>query len=173
MADLTVTSYGVPRAGASWSSVFAGVFVFLAIETTFGILGSAIFSSAVNSVGFGIWMIILSIISLYFAGRAASHLAGCVRRLDGMYHGLVTYGLSVFTTVLVLSLVLGSAALASTNAAHVSKGTLLDYLSTGGWYVFIAMILGGIAACIGGAHSIRHIATAAPEQQRPRDLRAA
>ncbi len=89
-----------------------------------------------------------------------------------MYHGLVTHGLSVFTTALVLSLVLGSAALASANAAHVSKGTLLDYLATGGWYVFVAMILGGIAACIGGAHTVRQI-PAAPEQQRPRDLRAA
>ncbi len=172
MADLTVTSYGVTRPGASWSSIFAGVFVFLAIETTFGILGSAIFSSPTNSVGFGIWMIILSIISLYFAGRAAGHLAGCTRGLNGIYHGFVTYGLSVFTTVLVLSLVLGSAALASTNAARMSKGTLLDYLATGGWYVFVAMILGGIAACVGGAHAVRQI-TAAPEQQSPRDLRAA
>lgn len=171
MADLTVTSYGVARPGASWSSIFAGVFMFLAIETTFGVLGSAIFSSATSDTGFGIWMIILSIISLYFAGRASSHLAGCVRRLNGMYHGLVTYGLSVFATVLVLSLLLGSAALASANAAHVNKGTLLDYLATGGWYVFVAMILGGIAACIGGAHDVRQIASV-PEQ-RTRDLRAA
>src|SRR6185437_1909013 len=83
----------------SWPAIFAGTFVFLAIEVTFGVLGTAVFASAANpasahpvsgmSAGIGIWLVILSIIALYFGGRAASALSGTTSSHVGMYHGLV------------------------------------------------------------------------------------
>jgi hypothetical protein len=61
--------------GLSWSAVFGGTFVFLAIEITFGILGMAVFASATApatgnavtggiSAGIGIWAVVLSVIAL-------------------------------------------------------------------------------------------------------------
>ncbi len=42
----TIVPREAPR--TSWSSIFAGTFVFLAIELTFGVLGMAVFASAAN-----------------------------------------------------------------------------------------------------------------------------
>ena len=66
----------------SWPAIFAGTFVFLAIEVTFGVLGTAVFASAANpasthpvtgmSAGIGIWLVIF--LSLRFTladGRQA------------------------------------------------------------------------------------------------------
>ena len=80
----------------SWSGIFAGTFLFLAIEATFGILGVAIFGTIhpgapvvpIIGVGIGIWMVILSIIALYFGGKLASKLSGAFNRNLGMYAGL-------------------------------------------------------------------------------------
>ncbi len=132
-----------------WSSVFAGTFVFLAIEVTFGMLGWAILGplSAPQGLGTGggIWMIILSIIALYFGAKAAAHLSDEDRKLNGMYYGLVTFGLSIFSTSLIATMVAGS-----TNSAG---RTLLGLGAANAAWLFVALILGGIAAGIGGAHA--------------------
>jgi hypothetical protein len=100
-----------PMPRISWSSLFAGTFVFLAIEATFGVLGAAIFANASNpaarnpvSVGFGIWMVILSIISLYYAGRVAGRMSGAESRNQAMWHGLICYGMCLFTAALLTSM---------------------------------------------------------------------
>ncbi len=162
----TIVPREAPR--TSWSGIFAGTFVFLAIELTFGVvLGMAVFASAANpraanpvggmSTGIGIWMIVVSIIALYFAGRAAAHLAGSLRKLSGFYHGLVTFGMSCFAAVLITSMALESTAGSSVNAANPAlypASSLLDVAAKGGWLLWIAMFLGGIAACIGGATAV-------------------
>jgi hypothetical protein len=138
------------RTGASWSSIFAGTFVFLAIETTFGLLAAAIFpgthAAGALGVGPGIWMIILSIIALYFGAKAASHLSGEARKLNGMYYGLVTFGMSIFSSVLVATMIAGNTA----NAA----ATLLGMVNANAGWLFVTLILGGIAAGIGGAFGV-------------------
>jgi len=133
--------------GFSWSSVFAGTFVFLAIEITFGMLAWAIFSpypaASGLTAGSGIWMIILSIIALYFGAQAAAHFSGDARRLNGMYYGLVTFGLSIFSSILMASMAVGSSA--------ASARTLLGAVGANAGWLFVTLILGGIAAAIGGA----------------------
>ena len=150
------------RSRMSWPAIFAGTFVFLAIEVTFGVLGTAIFASAANpasthpvsgmSAGIGIWLVILSIIALYFGGRAAAALSGTIDSHTGMYHGLVTFGVSVFTSVVVGAMVLGTTTLAPATRAASAAGpaTVSDHVATAGYWLFVALVLGMIAAAIGG-----------------------
>jgi MFS family permease len=136
--------------GFSWSSVFAGTFIFLAIEITFGMLAWAIFGSQASSLsaGAGIWMIILSIIALYFGALTAAHFSNEGRRLNRMYYGLVTFGLSIFSSIMIAAMAVGSAA--------TSARSLLDGVAANAGWLFVALILGGIAAAIGGAFSTDH-----------------
>jgi hypothetical protein len=167
----------------SWSALFAGCFIFLAIEATFGVLGMAIFASAANpavthpvagmSTGIGIWTIVLTVIALYFAGNSAARVSGVADKTSGMYHGLVTYGMSIFATVLVLAITLGST---SVNVAPGSlrTATLASTIATSGWWLFIAMVLGFIAAGIGGSNGAAADQRAVEEPTNiDRNLRAA
>lgn len=147
----------------SWSGIFAGTFLFLAIEATFGILGVAVFASATNphsqnpigpgiSAGVGIWMVVLSIIALYFSAKLASRLSGATERNLGMYTGLVTYGMCIFSSILVTAFVLSSTVAGSTGIAHAGPTRMEDMLVTGGYWLFAALVLAMIAAASGGIH---------------------
>ncbi len=149
----------------SWPAIFAGTFVFLAIEVTFGVLGMAIFASAASpssahpvtgmSAGIGIWLVILSIIALYFAGRAATAISGTTDSHIGMYHGLTTFGLSVFTSIVVAALALGSTTIAPASAVHAAgPATVADVVATAGYWLFVALLLGMIAAAMGGQQAV-------------------
>jgi hypothetical protein len=138
----------------SWSGIFAGTFLFLAIEATFGVLGIAIFTSAAGphsansigtgvNVGTGIWMVVLSIIAGYFAGKLASTHSGAMTRNSGMYAGLVTFGMCIFTSVLITELAPGNVGV-RTSVTHES--------SAGDYWLFLALILSMIAAAAGGVH---------------------
>lgn len=151
----------------SWTGIFAGTFLFLAIETTFGVLGAAIFGSATNpaspnrigpgaGAGIGIWTVILSIIALYFAGKLAGRLTGATTRNMGMYAGLVTFGMSVFSIVLVSALTLMGTATSSTGIATPNPYRLNDMLTTGGYWLFLALVLAMISAAIGGMQGAEH-----------------
>lgn len=165
----------------SWSSIFAGTFVFLAIEVTFGLLGAAIFASAANTAtahpvsggvswGLGIWMVILSIIACYFGGKTAGRLSGAVDSNRGMYQGLVVFGMAIFSSILVLALSLGSTVHNGVvNPANYSAGTVADVVVKGGYWLFVALVLSMIAAGVGGAHGAR---TKAPVISERRDEEA-
>jgi hypothetical protein len=147
----------------SWTGIFAGTFLFLAIEATFGILGVAIFASATNpnsanpvgpgiSAGVGIWMVVLSIIAFYFAAKLAARLSGVTTRNLGMYAGLVTFGMGIFTSILLTALILGSAASGSTGIGFASPTRIADMLTTGGYWLFATLVLAMISAASGGIH---------------------
>ena len=167
----------------SWGSIFAGCFMFLAIEVTFGLLGLAIFASAANpnaahpvggmSTGMGIWTIILSIIALYFAGKTAGRLSNATDRNIGMYHGLVTFGMSIFTTVLIAALTLGSTVGGTGTLTRFNNNTMASAIATGGWWIFFACLLAMIAAGIGGSHGVRRDIAPVATVDRDRGLRAA
>ncbi len=97
----------------SWSGISAGTFLYLAIEATFGALASAIFAPGMQAtnprmtVGAGIWMIVLTGFAMYFAGRLAARIAGAATRPMGMRMGVVTFGMSIFSTILVIGMMLG------------------------------------------------------------------
>ncbi len=125
------------------------------------------------SAGISVWTTILSIIALYFGGRAAGHLSYAATKLNGMYHGLVTFGLSIFATVLILAMALGTISLEATNPANVSRSWALDIAGKGSWYIFVVLILGGIAAAIGGAHSARRRVVPSVVERTPTSMRPA
>ena len=139
----------------SWGAIFAGTFVFLAVEATFGALALAIFG-ANSSVAIKVWMTILSIIALYFGGRTAGRLSGVTGKNLGMYHGLVTFGLSIFATLLIGAMVLGNGdGVAATMGT--TKAALTDIISSSSWPLFVALLLGGIGAALGGAEDSRSL----------------
>lgn len=171
-----------PVSRVTWSSIFAGTFVFLAIEITFGVLGVAIFASATNpasanpvgagiSLGLGVWMLVLTIIALHFAGRVASSLSTVADRASGMWQGLVTYGLCLFTTLLIASMSIVSTASAAT-ATNPTEGYIVHAITTGGWWLFFILVCGMIAAGVGGAHATRvGLTNVAPLDERDTGVR--
>jgi hypothetical protein len=176
MADALLDRIAALR--ISWPAIFAGTFVFLAIEVTFGVLGMAIFASAANpssahpvsgmSTGIGIWLVVLSIIALYFGGRAAAALSGTADSHFGMYHGLTTFGLSVFTSIVVGALLLGSTTVAPANAAAgAGTATVASVVATAGYWLFAALLLGMIAAGMGGSHGVRKTTVPVAEAETP------
>jgi hypothetical protein len=152
--------------GLSWTGIFAGTFVFLAIEATFGVLGAAIFATATNpnsanpvgpgvSAGFGIWMLVLSIIAMYFGGKTAGRLSGWGTRGEGTYIGLVTFGMSIFASILIVSMSLSSTAAGAAVQANATARNITDVVTTGGYWLFFVLVLSMIAAASGGAHGLR------------------
>ena len=163
--EVGVENHSTRRTGVSWSSVFAGTFVFLAIEITFSMLAAAIFAPVhANSglgTGPGIWMIVLSIIALYFGGKTAAHFSGEARKLNGMYYGLTTFGLSIFTTIVIATMIAGNA-IPSTQVGH---GALTVVAANAVW-LFVSLILGGIAGGIGGTLGVPNSASASAGTER-------
>jgi hypothetical protein len=163
MTDLAYRNEGLvySRARTDWGAIWAGVFCFVAIWSVFGLLGEAIFASASNpassnpvtgmSVGMSIWRIILTIIAMYVAGRETGRLAGVASRHDGLVHGMIMFGLSVVSTVVILVLagatLSGGAGITTTSAHSPYALTIFADL---GWAGFVALLLGWLAA-MGGA----------------------
>ena len=175
MADLVRNETGtVIRARTDWGAIWGGVFTFLGIWAVFGALGLAIFASAANpnaaqpvlgmSAGLGIWMIILTIIAMYVAGRETGRLAAVTNRHDGLVHGLIMFGLSFAATMVLVALggatLSGGAGVAGT--AH--SPYILTVFADTGWIGFVALFLGWLAA-MGGAQ------TGAAERKTPTEVR--
>jgi hypothetical protein len=183
MATQNLTMVPPRESYFSWSSIFAGTFIFLAIEVTFGLLGAAIFASASNpaqarpvsggvSAGLWIWMVILSIIACYFGGKTAGRLSGAVDSNGGMYQGLVVFGMAIFTSLLVMALSLGSTVHnGAVNSANYSARTVADIVAKGGYWLFVTLVLSMIAAGIGGAHGARGKVGFLPERRAAEDTR--
>lgn len=150
LMSTSITEYPanpVPRA-FSWTGIFAGTFLFLAIEATFTVLGLAIFPFASGGMhwGIGIWMVVLSIVAMYFAGRLGARLSGASNRNSGMYAGLITFGMCTFTVI-----VLTAAAFSSTSVANAGLTHLAQVMSAAGYWTFVMLVLAMISAGIGGS----------------------
>ena len=106
MAEIT---YRAKR--TDWGAIWAGLFTFTAIWSIFGLLGLAIFAGteapagAVAGAGMGlslgmdIWIVVLTIIAMYVAGRETGHLAAVTNRHDGLLHGFGRWGWTGFLTL--------------------------------------------------------------------------
>jgi len=146
-----------------WGAIWGGVFSFFAIWSVFGMLGEAIFASAASPnaahpvtgmpYGEGAWMIILTIIAFFVAGRITSHLANLPDRTSRIMHGITMFGLS--TVGFILLIILGGMALTGTTTG-IPAGPHSPYVLTVfadlGWIGFIALFLGWLAAIGGAAH---------------------
>ncbi|HLK32630.1 MAG TPA: hypothetical protein VKT29_06040 [Terriglobales bacterium] len=177
MADYSTTMPVTTSHRASWSAIFAGTFVFVAIEITFLALGIAIFggsagtpTSGTMTTGMSIWAGILTLFALYFGGRTAGRLSGTANRNIAMYHGLVTFGMCIFSAILVAVLILAPAEIANAGNASVSMLTVRHLFTEAGYALFASLFVGGILACVGAASEARH--NAAPPMERPSNLRS-
>ena len=168
MADLSYRNDAVPvlRGRTDWGAIWGGVFTFVAIWSVFGALGLAIFASAANpnaaapvegmSVGIGIWMIVLTIIAMYVAGRETGRLAGVNNRHDGLIHGMIMFGLSV-VAALILTVIGGNSLSGGTGAAgNAHSSYILTVFADIGWIGFAALFLGWLAAMGGASQGVTH-----------------
>jgi hypothetical protein len=163
----------LPRA-SDWSAVWSGVFIFASIWTVFEVLGLAIFASASGAtvatvassmgVGMAIWTIVLTVIAMYIAGRETGRLASVATRYDGLVHGMMMFGLSVISAI-VLTALASSLEAASTHGIYI-----LNFSAATGWGTFIALLLGWLAAMAGASAGTRPLAR---EMKQPTQMRPA
>lgn len=162
MADVVTSrneTFSTYRPRTDWGAIWGGAFTFIAIWSVFGALGFAIFShtttanaavpAAGQGYGFGIWVIILTIIAMYVAGRETGRFAAVSTRHDGLIHGMIMFGLAVVGALIITSL--GGAALSNGAAAADLHGYAFDMASTIGWMGFVALFLGWLAAMWGAS----------------------
>jgi hypothetical protein len=162
MADLAFRNQSVTyaRGRTDWGAIWAGTFTFVAIWSVFGLLGVAIFASNAQpnaqapvtgqSIGIAIWCIILTLIAMYVAGRETGRLAEVTSRHDGLIHGMIMFGLSVVSAIVVA--VLGGAVLSGGTGiqGNAHSPYILGMFADLGWAGFLALLLGWLAA-MGGA----------------------
>ncbi len=160
MADLAYRNENVvyARGRTDWGAIWAGTFTFAAIWCVFGLLGMAIFASRANpnaaapaigqNLGIAIWSIILTIIAMYVAGRETGRLAEVKNRHDGLIHGMIMFGLSVISALVIT--MLGGAILSGGIQGTAHSTYVLTVFADLGWAGFIALFLGWLAA-MGGA----------------------
>lgn len=97
----------------SWGAIFCGVFIALAVELLFTLLGSAIGLSAFEpvrretierstAIGAGIFTFVTMLISYYIGGYVASKLSGFSFRYTSVLHGLSTWALMSVTVTYIL-----------------------------------------------------------------------
>lgn len=102
----------------SWGAIFAGAVIALVTQLGLNLLGASIGFGAIDpateanpfsglGLGTGIWLAVSSIIALFLGGFVASHLADVLRRLDGILHGVVTWGLVTLLTFYLMTTALG------------------------------------------------------------------
>ena len=108
---MDTTEMARPR--VSWSAIFAGAFVVIAVELLLGLLGAGVGlgllqpggtpSASSLSLGAGLWWLVSTIIAFVFGSYVAARLAGVARRFDGVLHGLVIWGVAVLVTFYLLT----------------------------------------------------------------------
>lgn len=157
----------------NWGAIWAGVFTFLGIWTVWGLLGVGVFSSGANPAsaapvggmhwGIATWSIILTIVALYFAGRVTGRLAGLGNRRDGAVHGMIMFGLSMASAVVVLALLnLMMAPGAGITGAH--SAYTFDVGATVGYAGFVGTLIGWLAAMAGASQEATRITRTAVEE---------
>lgn len=109
------TDYGAFRpliSRVAWGALFAGVIVGFITHVLLTMLGLAIgfnvFDPAQSQVqtlglGSGIWLVLTSMIATFTGAWVATSLANISFRLDGVLHGILTWGLMLILGLFLLS----------------------------------------------------------------------
>ncbi len=180
----------------SWGAIFAGTIVALVIELALSLLGMGVGLGIINpateenplggvGAGAGIWLAISTLIALFAGGWVAARLAGFPRRMNGVLHGIVVWGVVTLFSFYLMTTTVG--ALISGVAGVVGKGVSLigsgigatrgsalqvtqetmDTLSKAAIWAFVGVVLGAIASAVGGAIGApKEMLTAAGEKAR-------
>jgi len=128
------------------------------IWAVFESLALAILAGTANAAsgmrfGMAIWTIVLTIIAMYVAGRETSRLAGVVTRHNGLVHGMMMFGLSVVSAI-VLAILAG--ALLAAGSIGIAGAHSSYVISAGAkWSAFITLLLGWLVAMGGASTGVR------------------
>lgn len=119
-SDIIITTPAQAIKRVSWGAIFAGVILAMGLQLLLSLLGTGIGMSTIDplqretptdgtlGMSAGVWWAISSLIALYAGGWVAAHLAGIPRKLDGVLHGLMTWGLSTLIIFYLLGTAIGS-----------------------------------------------------------------
>jgi hypothetical protein len=103
----------------SWSAIFAGVTVAVAVQLVLSLLGAGIGLGLIEpmtsgtpeagnlGLGTGLWWLVSNLLALVAGGYTAAWLAGNTLRFDGMLHGIVTWGVTLLLTFYLLTTAIG------------------------------------------------------------------
>ena len=145
----TSTAYGAPANDydstiavrvrrASWGAILGGFFTAAAMQMLLSLLGLAFGFWSIDPVtednpiaglgtAAGIWWVVTGLISLAFGGWIAGYLAGFQDSVDGMIHGVVTWGLLTVTSFWLAGSAMGSIFNATANALGTGLSTAADW----------------------------------------------
>lgn len=150
----------------NWGAIWGGVFTFIAIWSIFGLLGMAIFASSANpggahpvtgmGVGISIWSVVLTIIAMFFAGLVTGQLAGVGNARAAVQHGMIMFGLSVVSFLVIAVLGTSNTIVNAAGGAH--SPYILTLFADLGWAGFVSLFLGWLAAMGGASTGIRRSA---------------
>ena len=114
-------SMGYPR--IRWSAIFAGWAVGLALQTVLTLAGLGFGAWAIDlhdanpaegiPVGAALWSGLSMLICAFASGYLGAHLSGSVERAEGVYHGIVVWGVNwlvfVWLTTTTMAAMIGGA----------------------------------------------------------------
>ncbi|WP_223642589.1 hypothetical protein [Corallococcus sp. EGB] len=116
----------------SWGAIFGGTFAALGVWILLYTLGLALGLSSVNpanpgsakSAGTftGIWSVIVPLVALFVGGMVAARSAGIVDKGGGALHGLVLWGLTTLTGVVVVGMLVSNVVGAVFNVGKAAVG---------------------------------------------------
>lgn len=96
----------------NWGAIWGGTFIAMFFQLLLGLFGLAIGLTVINpaqgvspqgiGIGTGIWLILITLISVFIGAFAAGRFAGTAAKYDGLLHGVTTLA---FLTILSLFLV--------------------------------------------------------------------
>lgn len=110
------------RRPISWGAIIGGVALVMAIQFLLATLGLGVGLATLDSaqgneanpsgsnlgIGAGAWWTISYVLSLVAGGFVAARLAGLVRGMDGILHGLLTWSVALILSFYLLSTAVGS-----------------------------------------------------------------
>lgn len=102
--ERTIEQWSIGGTRLSWSAVFAGWAVGMATQLTLTLLGLAIGAWSIDlkaaepvggvPIGTGVWTGLSMLISAFAGGYITARLSGSTLRNDGLYHGIVVWGVN-------------------------------------------------------------------------------
>ena len=102
--ERTMEYWSIGDTRLSWSAVFAGWAVAMAAQLTLTLLGLAIGAWSIDledvepvggvPLGTGVWTGFSILVSAFIGGYVTARLSGSVLRHDGVYHGIVVWGIN-------------------------------------------------------------------------------
>lgn len=159
----------------NWGAIWGGVFSFVTIWSIFALLGVGIFASSANAsaanpvtgmnVGISIWLVVLTIISMFVAGMVTGRLSAVGNAATAVMHSIIMFGLSVVAALVVTVMATNGMVATTTAAGSAHSPYLLTVFSDIGWVGFVALFLGWLAAMGGATSGVRRAVRATvPEQ---------